>query len=129
MILIDVDDFKLVNDRYGHAAGDFVLTTIAQILQAHMRPGDLAARYAGDEFVARLRCEPAVAIERADRIRAAIDNEAIHWDEHSFTVSVSIGIHHHAAHEGLGVKQVMQRVDKAMYKAKHRGRNRVEEFC
>src|SRR4029450_8392545 len=66
MLLIDLDHFKAVNDAYSHSAGDRVLREVGAVLRTHCRPGDEAVRYAGDEFVLFLRCEPTAAREVAE---------------------------------------------------------------
>jgi diguanylate cyclase (GGDEF)-like protein len=127
VMLIDIDHFKQINDTYGHAAGDAVLNQVARILERGMRSGDLVARYGGDEFVAYMRCTPAIGHLRAREIRDAIDNCAVHWNGKTIHITVSIGLHCQQLQSGLDVNKVMTRADNAMYKAKREGRNRVVE--
>jgi diguanylate cyclase (GGDEF)-like protein len=126
LILVDVDHFKRVNDVAGHAAGDAVLRQVAKLLRAECRAGDLVARWAGDEFVVLLPAEaadPAAGVVVAERIRAAV--AACDWalmaiDGMRPTVSLGVA-------SGTGDLDVLfTRADSALYRAKRRGRNRVE---
>lgn len=128
LLLLDIDDFKLINDKYGHVAGDMVLTSLASVLQQHMRETDLVARYAGDEFVARMRCKKSVAYERAEKICKAISNIEIAWQDKVIRVTSSIGVYCLDDDSDIEMKTILSHVDNAMYKAKSSGRNCVVEF-
>jgi len=128
LLLLDVDNFKSINDKYGHVAGDLVLTSLANVLQHHMRETDLVARYAGDEFVARMRCVKSVALQRAEIIRKAISEIEIAWQEEIINVTVSIGVYCMDDDADIDMKTILDHVDSAMYKAKSGGRNCVVEF-
>jgi diguanylate cyclase (GGDEF)-like protein len=125
VMLIDIDHFKQINDAYGHAAGDAVLTQVARILERGMRSGDLVARYGGDEFVAFMRCTPAIGNARAKELRDAIDTCAIHHNGKSIHITASIGLHCQRLQPGVDLNKVMSAADHAMYTAKQQGRNRV----
>ena len=128
LLLFDIDNFKSINDQFGHAAGDEVLTQVARTLEKFMRAGDVVARYAGDEFVLRFNCDQRVALSRANQIRLAIEALQIHWRDQILKVTVSIGIFSDIINEQLDVKNVLHSVDIAMYEAKKRGRNCVKAF-
>ncbi len=128
ILLFDIDNFKTINDNYGHAAGDEVLTHVARKLEQFMRKGDVAARYAGDEFVLRLCCDHRVAMSRANQIRQAIEDLRINWRNTCLQVTVSIGIYSEILSEDMDVRNVLHKVDVAMYEAKKRGRNCVKTF-
>ncbi|VAW92438.1 diguanylate cyclase/phosphodiesterase (GGDEF & EAL domains) with PAS/PAC sensor(s) [hydrothermal vent metagenome] len=128
ILLFDIDNFKTINDTYGHAAGDEVLTHVARKLEQFMRTGDVAARYAGDEFVLRLHCDPRVAMSRANQIRQAIEELHITWRNTRLQVTVSIGIYSEVLSSDLDVRNILRKVDIAMYEAKKRGRNCVKTF-
>ncbi len=128
LLLFDIDNFKSINDTYGHAAGDEVLTRVARILESFMRQGDVVARYAGDEFVLRLRCDGRVAQSRANQIRHAIENLSIPWRHRHLNVTVSIGVYSEIITEDLNLKKILHNVDIAMYEAKKRGRNCVKAY-
>lgn len=128
LMLFDIDNFKCINDTHGHAAGDEVLTRVARTLESFMRQGDVVARYAGDEFVLRLRCDGEVAASRANQIRQAIESLNIVWRNSELHVTVSIGIYSDILTDELDVRNILHNVDIAMYEAKKRGRNCVKTY-
>lgn len=127
MLLLDVDHFKKVNDTLGHDAGDAVLQGVAQVLSSLARKSDLVARWGGEEFVVALaQTAEAGARVAAERVRRAIAEARYalpSGDEHRVTASIGL-----ASAEGQRwqIDDLLGRADKAMYAAKHRGRNRVE---
>lgn len=123
--VIDVDHFKRVNDTLGHQTGDAVLSDVAQVLAAEIRPADSVARWGGEEFVVVL---PDTYLEgayaAAERLRKAVAAAVIRRDDGGTTsVTVSIGIATRSA--GMDPEQVIARADEALYEAKQGGRNRV----
>jgi len=129
LLLLDVDKFKTVNDQYGHSAGDAVLVQISEILRNSLRNTDLAARYAGDEFVVLLRSDFQTGRRRAAQLREHIDKHVFHHEDQSLHVTVSIGLLCcQIDNEFNDVKDILHRVDEAMYQAKRQGRNRVKEI-
>jgi diguanylate cyclase (GGDEF)-like protein len=124
-MLIDVDNFKEINDRYGHPAGDAVLVKLAAILQTAMRTDDLVARYGGDEFVALMRCAPDVAARRAEEIRAAIETQEFTWENKIMHTTVSVGLLSCKGAASRSIDGLLRAVDAALYDAKERGRNQV----
>lgn len=125
LILIDIDDFKQINDLYGHAAGDAVLVQVAGILRAVTREGDLAARFAGDEFVLWMQCEEPVARQRAQEIINQIADTTFTWDGKNIKVTVSVGLSHLELDRQRSAQTLLQEADQAMYQAKHAGKNRI----
>lgn len=123
--LIDVDHFKQVNDRYGHAAGDRVLVAVARLLEAGAGPYDVLARYGGEEFVLVLPEVPSdVAHERVDRLRAGVAGTPIAVAGVTVRVSFSAGV---ASGCGpLDADALLEAADHALYAAKRNGRDRVE---
>lgn len=124
VVLIDVDDFKKTNDAYGHQAGDEALRHLAAILAAGMRAGDRAARYGGEEFVLLLpgvsACE---AAQMARRLQGSLAAEPFALHSGPVSIRFSAGVAEVLRGETLG--QVVARADRAMYEAKHAGKNRV----
>lgn len=128
ILLLDVDKFKDINDRYGHAAGDEVLVQIANILRQGLRNTDLAARYAGDEFVVLLRTGLETGRQRARDLRDAIDAHHFQFDGQTLHTTVSIGMAYcHSVSGCSDPDELLHQVDVAMYEAKRQGRNRVVE--
>jgi diguanylate cyclase (GGDEF)-like protein len=123
--LFDVDNFKSINDTYGHQPGDQVLIAAAQAIKAHTRANDLLARFGGDEFVllaANLTLKQAET--RLMSIVAKLAVEEFHGpDGRSFRMTASCGVTEFAA--GDTVQSLVRRADEALYKAKRQGKNRV----
>jgi diguanylate cyclase (GGDEF)-like protein len=124
LVLVDVDDFKEINDRYGHAAGDAVLVWMAELLKAVTRDADLLARYAGDEFVLCMACDTQQAREKADWLVQRIAERPCPWEGRSIPVTISVGVNELPG-PGVTLDDWFPRVDQAMYRAKQAGRNQV----
>lgn len=131
LLFLDVDRFKLLNDRYGHARGDEVLRVIAKVIDESLRrPGDMAARYGGEEFAVILPdtdMEGAKGI--AETIRAGIESETGRPESHVPRATVSIGIRALGPKSNFSVEDLLESADKALYRAKEEGRNRVVAFA
>ncbi len=127
LMLLDIDHFKRVNDAFGHPAGDEVLIEFARIVQASSRQSDIPCRFGGEEFAVILTgTGPTDAGVLAERIRATL--EAATWPRHpEHRVTVSIGLAGSDAAAGVDVTPEgwIEKCDKALYEAKHGGRNRV----
>lgn len=121
--LFDLDHFKLINDTYGHQAGDAVIRSAIKVIRQHCRQRDLVGRYGGEEFVL---CLPGTslshALETAERIREALAHMALAHDGRIILATVSIGVAELRPDES--VEQWLRRADKALYEAKRGGRNR-----
>jgi diguanylate cyclase (GGDEF)-like protein len=115
---IDVDDFKAINDRYGHASGDEVLQVIAARLVGALRASDTACRFGGDEFAAVCEhpADPVAAASLAARLHEAISAQPVPTSSGTLTVSISVGIAVGTGHETAG--ELLRRADHAMYSAK-----------
>ena len=124
LLIGDVDQFKHVNDRFGHAAGDKVLKVVAGTLQANVREIDFLGRYGGEEFVILM---PETALEGAlragEKLRQGVADRPFHSGEHRVPVTISFGVAEFA--EDDTPESVFQRADTALYRAKDAGRNRV----
>lgn len=127
MLMLDLDHFKAVNDRYGHLAGDLVLASLGDCIRLCIRPGDLFGRFGGEEFLVLL---PGLALEDgeriAERLRQEIEALTIPHEDQSIRVTASIGI------ASLGpsgdMNTLLQTADNALYQAKTEGRNRVAGY-
>jgi diguanylate cyclase (GGDEF)-like protein len=136
VLLIDIDHFKLVNDRHGHLVGDEALRAIATILRGAIRSKDLIGRFGGEEFVIALPdTDPDDAMVTADRLRSAVAASPLaamcagvldepDLDPDTFRLTVSIGVAVYPS-DGDGVDGLLLRADRAMYAAKAAGRDRV----
>ncbi|MGY3395655.1 diguanylate cyclase (GGDEF)-like protein [Bradyrhizobium sp. USDA 3311] len=126
LILLDLDQFKNVNDSCGHLAGDRLLCQVSRLLQQDRRPHDLVARLGGDEFGLILpRCSPFDATDIAERLRRALELFSFAWDDRCFAVTASIGITC-ITDRDTTLEDAMRRADAACYRAKEKGRNRVQ---
>lgn len=121
--ICDADDFKKINDKYGHIFGDYVLKSIADRLKARIRTNDIIARYGGEEFVILLpKCSAQIAYKVVDRLRESISNDPIKDKNHSAKVTVSFGVATYPAN-GLYATDVLRAADNALYQAKRAGKN------
>jgi two-component system cell cycle response regulator len=125
VLLLDVDRFKPLNDRHGHAAGDQALRAVADALREHLRAVDIVARYGGEEFLVVMAGageEEAAAV--AERLRQAIAQARVPVGAETLAVTVSVGT---AVTRGTtDADRLVAAADAAMYRAKQNGRNRVE---
>ena len=125
ILMVDVDLFKALNDRHGHAVGDVVLRAIGRTIATTVRDLDVPARFGGEEFVVLLRNpSPETALDVGERIRDAVARIDLH-DIGVGTVTVSVGASVSRT-DGEAVATLVERADHALYRAKRQGRNRVE---
>ncbi|MEN8640964.1 GGDEF domain-containing protein [Pseudomonas sichuanensis] len=126
MAILDLDHFKRINDGYGHLAGDKVLKIVADQLRKRLRGRDFIARFGGEEFVLLLpQTSPPAAVQVAEALRAAIEACPFHFKGERVVITTSIGLS--AFRPGERGDQVLKRADEALYRAKDKGRNRVEQ--
>jgi diguanylate cyclase (GGDEF)-like protein len=126
-LMIDIDHFKDYNDTHGHLAGDQCLRAVAATLRDHLRPGDLLARFGGEEFSVLLDCgSTADSLAAAERLRAAVAQRHIVNRDGTPLPSVTVSIGVACAGDGDALEHVLERADRALYQAKRRGRDRVE---
>ena len=129
ILMIDVDHFKAFNDTYGHGAGDECLRAVAQkITKTLQRPGDVAGRYGGEEFVAVLPdCDQSGAVLVAEKIRCNVEMMKIP-NENSAAgkfITISVGVQSRLCEEDKAWQEMLKQADLALYEAKEAGRNQV----
>lgn len=124
VIMFDIDNFKKVNDTYGHACGDVVLQQVAGIIKTSVRNTDLAARYGGEEFVvALLDAGVDTASVIAERVRSRVENMEVIYDDKSIKITISSGIAEYI-HDDETTKSLVNRSDEALYVSKRTGKNK-----
>jgi diguanylate cyclase (GGDEF)-like protein len=129
LMMIDLDGLKAANDRFGHESGDRLLQAVADVLRGDVRVTDVAARYAGDEFVLLLpETDLAGALRVADKVRVDISRLALPHDGSIIRTSASIGLVTYPD-DGRTWAELMRRADLAMYEAKRRGRDQVVRYA
>jgi diguanylate cyclase (GGDEF)-like protein len=121
LVMADLDHFKQLNDTHGHEAGDRALRVFVSVLKSLLRPGDLACRYGGEEFVVALpNCEGSTAAAVCDRVREALALAGLDGTVPNFTCSFGIA----PPREGVTLQELVNEADAALYEAKHAGRDR-----
>jgi diguanylate cyclase (GGDEF)-like protein/PAS domain S-box-containing protein len=124
-LMLDIDDFKVINDTYGHQEGDNVLQRIADSGRAALRRGDLFGRIGGEEFAAVFPgCTPAMALQVAERLQREIQRLSFDHDGQTFGITVSQGLTS-LKDEDENIENLFARADAAMYQAKRDGKNRI----
>ncbi|MBI4211790.1 MAG: GGDEF domain-containing protein [Deltaproteobacteria bacterium] len=126
LVMIDIDFFKKVNDTYGHLAGDFILGRVAQTMKSMIRGEDILARYGGEEFALILRGTHAEgAVQLAERIRLAIADKPMSFEDKAIIVTVSLGVATLAIEKSPTPADLIAKADAYLYESKKNGRNRV----
>lgn len=129
LIMMDLDNFKMVNDRHGHVAGDAVLRRFVDVTNICLRREDLLVRYGGEEFCVLLpEVDKHSAEVLAERIRYAVEHAAFRHRNQLIPVTVSLGVASLRSWDDETLADLLQRADEALYAAKHSGRNRVISY-
>jgi diguanylate cyclase (GGDEF)-like protein len=127
LMMIDIDHFKLINDRFGHPAGDSVLRQLAVFVGQTIRDVDVAARYGGEEFAVIMPgTGPGQGVLAAERIRQVVMDHTFIPECREHRVTVSIGVAQFQGKSGINTEDLIREADIALYRAKTNGRNRVE---
>ena len=127
LIFFDIDNFKEINDTYGHVVGDLILKKIAEIMKKSVRAEDLIARYGGDEFiVAVFQVEKSIAYGIAKRIIGRIIHGKFKYDDKEIKVKISGGMYYVEKQEPL--EEIIKKADKAMYEAKN-SKEKIKIYC
>lgn len=128
-MMVDVDNFKNINDTFGHNAGDLILIETANCMRSVLRKADILGRYGGDEFAIFLpETGPEGARRLSDRLRNAVADRAEMVEGVSVPVTVSIGVTSYLSNTDTNINIILQKADKALYISKYSGRNRVTMF-
>ncbi len=126
LLLVDVDKFKSINDRYGHLCGDYVLRELAAIVRPSVRKGDLFARYGGEEFaLALVETKVEQALEAAERLRRTVAEHRFEFGGTTIPITVSIGVGCIYEFTSASPTALLEKADSQLYRAKEMGRNRV----
>jgi diguanylate cyclase (GGDEF)-like protein len=126
LILADLDHFKTINDTYGHFGGDAVLREFVRRMTGSMRPYDSMGRYGGEEFLMVLPgCGPQDVYRQAERMRAALSDEPMSFNDESRTVTCSFGATTWTPNQPVSAETLIRAADDALYQAKRQGRNCV----
>jgi len=124
MVICDIDHFKLVNDEFGHLAGDYVLKEVAQLAKSRIRPDDVIARYGGEELAIILpETDLAGGVRIADQLRKMIDDETFVFEDEYIDVTISCGVAQ--LQPGWRAYEFVRAADTQLYEAKRAGRNCV----
>jgi len=124
LMMLDIDDFKNVNDTYGHQMGDAVIVSISNILVEHTRKSDIVCRFGGEEFIVLLpRTNLEGTINIAETIRDLVERRAIKHEDNTLKITVSIGVSE--VNKDENIEKSIKYADDALYKAKEDGKNRV----
>ena len=123
-MVIDLDHFKTLNDTHGHLAGDVVLKGFANQLRASLRRSDIVCRWGGEEFIVLFKNTARdTAQQLAEKLRAQLEQQHFFWEDKALKVTISIGLTNLTGGEGLDA--LIARADRALYRAKQSGRNRI----
>jgi diguanylate cyclase (GGDEF)-like protein len=127
LLMLDLDHFKQINDRFGHVLGDVVLKGFADRVRQRLRAGDVFGRYGGEEFIVLLPgADAEAAFALAEQLRTRVAEFPFSMDGEKTALTVSVGL---AVDNGEGgIPELIEAADWALYRAKHRGRNRVVMF-
>lgn len=128
-VLLDIDYFKKFNDTYGHQTGDIVLSSLGQVIKDTVRDSDFAARYGGEEFAIVLyHTDGPAAFHVAERLRQVVEHCDVRDKDNVLHVTISLGVATFPHEQIRNHKQLVECADKALYKAKENGRNRVKSW-
>lgn len=128
VLMCDIDYFKRINDTYGHDIGDLVLQNIAKVIKSCLRKADLIIRYGGEEFLVLLTDINTInTVKVAEKIRESVKNNMLKFNKINTPLTISIGIAIYPDNSD-DFNEVVKMADKALYKAKNGGRNKVEQF-
>lgn len=126
IILIDIDAFKVINDKYGHMTGDIVIKKVAEIITKHLHPNDTGARFGGDEFIIFLNesTDKEEILKRVNEIRDELERNVVITEDGALKVTASFGIYI-KDNKTITLEEAIKKADDLMYLSKSQGKNRV----
>lgn len=125
-VMLDIDYFKKVNDKYGHTAGDMILKALSDILINACRASDIVGRYGGEEFSIILpETDSENACKLCERIRKTVEEHSFFTGNEYINITVSIGVYTKTSGDGISSENMIKEADSALYRAKENGRNQV----
>jgi len=126
LLMLDLDHFKQCNDTFGHLAGDAVLATLSAALQKAVRNEDVVARFGGEEIAVVLRAiNIDGALQTAERLRKLVENTVVETGGKKLKATVSVGVSGFPSTPAKTITELIEAADKALYRAKNAGRNRI----
>lgn len=126
VVMLDLDNFKQVNDQYGHLVGDQILQAVAKRVRDYVREVDIPVRYGGEEFAILMPdTDLASAAQIAERLCLEINSKPIKTNDQHVSLTISLGVASHEADQGITIDALLDQADQALYVAKKEGRNRV----
>jgi diguanylate cyclase (GGDEF)-like protein len=126
LVMFDLDNFKKINDTYGHLCGDHVLKDLCRRLRPRIRREDLLARYGGEEFACVLPDTQYHGVMAfAESLRMIVAREPIRWEQHALPVTISLGVAVMDPRAAITAQELIKKADERLYDAKRQGRNRV----
>jgi diguanylate cyclase (GGDEF)-like protein len=129
VMIIDLDQFKLINEKYGHPAGDAVLKLFANVVNSVARRSDITGRLGGEEFAMVLPSTTTrEAVEFSDRLHNSIDKAVLKYNDNIIKYTASIGLTSFAPGTSISIDELLARADLALYQAKREGRNQTSTF-
>ena len=129
VMMIDVDDFKGINDTFGHSVGDKVIYHIAKVIQSAIREGDIVMRYGGEEFVCVVLAASTEDTKKvADKIHRMVRDSVIKHGNQTIKTTISIGISSYPEHDASNDQELIEFADKAMYMAKDMGKEKISTY-
>ncbi len=131
LVMIDIDFFKKINDTYGHICGDEILRALTILIRKNLRATDIFARYGGEEFCVLL---PETSLDNAEKfsenIRKIVEENIFYFNKTDIKLTISLGVtYYNKEMENISFEELLDMSDKALYKSKKSGRNKVSTLC
>ena len=126
IVMCDIDNFKKINDTYGHGAGDEVLKSLSKIFKNAFRNEDRVARFGGEEFLAVIfDVKKAKAVSILERIRETLNQNVVEFENHRIIATMTFGVVAHSGHTEVNIERMIKQADELLYVGKRNGKNIV----